>query len=134
MYTDPPALELVNSSNVRNESEVLELFCRATGGNPKDDSPKYYYSFCFRPNLTTISSQVSSESGKHCPENYLFIGNGRNYNRRLQYNHRGTYLCRVKHNSNAVQMQTDSPIKQIDIHCVSLMTYYFNYSYFIFNV
>ena len=133
MYTDPPALELVTSSNVRNQSEVLELFCRATGGNPKDDSPDYYYSFCFRPNLTTISSQVSRESGKQCPENYLFIGNGRNYIRRLEYNHRGTYLCRVKHNSSAVQMQNDSPIKQIDIQCVSLVTYYFNYSYFIFN-
>ena len=131
MYTDPPALKLVNSSNVRNESEVLELFCRATGGNPKDDSPEYNYSFCFRPNLTTISSQVSHYSGKHCPENYLFIGNERNYKRRLEYIHRGIYL---NHNSSAVQMQIDSPIKQIDIHCVSLKTYYFNYSYFIFNV
>ena len=97
-----------------------------------------------RPNITTHSAPARISR----PSALKYLANRVNNVRKITYllemdaiiledwsiyNHRGTYLCRVKHNSNAVQMQTDSPIKQIDIQCVSLVTYYFNYSYFIFN-
>ena len=108
----------MNLTDVQHEGGVLRLLCLASGGNPKHDSPEYYYSFCFHPNLTTIRSQVSRESNERCPKNYLYIDNGFHYNKSLEYTDRGTYICTVGHSSNLEQMQNSSPVKQLDVRCV----------------
>ena len=131
VFTDPPKLDLIASSDKRNVGSEVEFTCKATGGNPIFTYHKYRYSLCFRPLMQMLDSDESREFSGMCPPDYSAVGNGTNFKTKLEHFHRGTLFCRVEYKSNEVeQMVSQSSPHIIDVSCMK--QYYFNYSTFFY--